>query len=404
MLYSDFKDVTKELISNYIKEMKNKISNGLGVDSGQILYPNILLFTKTEKHYIFELIGSNVEYNELKIKHHSMKSTQEYLYQFEEEKIKMKGKPLVFLNAENNGFKHIKFSRKGDQEALEKRFKFTNRLGTNLVMDVEGEGPLVEFGTEFKSCYIEDCLFVNKLDEVYRVKDILCMGIISKSHLKKSYIKELLEKLNLNPKTTGDLFGVHYCDKKDTYKMVLAGQFSNMFLVPGIRETTIGEFINSNPSFIKESLPCVDFLYEENFPWLEGNDDSDEKFINPDLLIKRSNGFYDICDLKTPKLSIHNLTKGGHKRRRFFDYVEEGIAQLANYEDYFSYKKNKEYALKEVGVIVNDPILYLIVGNYENLKQEDVREASRRLKDKYRVIDFDTLHALYLNTIKTKIH
>lgn len=404
MLYTDFKDVTKELISNYIKEINKKFKTNLGVGNGQILYPNILLFTKTEKHFIFELIGSNLEYNELKIKHHNMKSTEEYLYQFEEEKIKQKGEPLFLLDSEGGGIKHLKFSRKGDQEALEKRFRFTNRLGTNLVMDVEGEGPLVKFGTDFKSCYVEDCLFVNKLDEVYRVKDILCMGIISKSHLKKNYIKELQVRLNFNPKTTDDLFGVHYCDKKDTYKMVLAGQFSNTFLVPGIRETTIGEFINSNPSFIKESLSCLDFLYEEDFPWLEGNDDSDEKFINPDLLLKRIDGFYDICDLKTPKLSIPNLTKGGHKRRRFFDYVEEGIAQLANYEEYFKFERNKEYALNEYGVTLNNPILYLIVGNYENLKQEDIRQATRRLKDNYRVIDFDTLHALYLNSVRTKVH
>lgn len=403
MLYSTFKDTTNYLLSDYLMKTQKNFDTELSLNSGQVLYPNILLFTQTDDHFIFELIGCSKRYNGLKIKHHTCKNTNDYLYQFESEYNDCKrGKPIFFLNSKNVGLKRLKMSRLSDFKSLTERFGFIDRLTSELIMMDEHEGTLMEFGNDFKSCYIEDCLVINKSQEAYRVKDILCMGIVSKNHLKDDYINELTQKLIDNPTSTDDLFGIHFCDREIVHNMLLAGQFANMFLVPGIHETTIGEFLNRNPSFIKSALSHQDFLYEKEFPWLEGNDFTDEKFINPDLMLKRIDGFYDICDLKTPKLNKNSLTKGEHKRRRFMDYVGEGIAQLANYEEYFTFSKNKIYADLEFGVKVHNPILYLIVGNYENMKKQEVKEACRHLKNQYRIIDFDTLHALFLNSIKNK--
>ncbi|MGN7309925.1 hypothetical protein ACTHQ4_02395 [Alkalicoccobacillus gibsonii] len=396
MLLRDFKKIVYERLNAYY-EKSNRNLNLSYHNPGTLLYPNVLLYVETKDHFLFELLGFKEKYEGLSKKYHPMNSTEEYLYQFKSDN-DIKGKALLTLAGENHRFSSLKISRKSHELNLENRFGFTSRLGSQLVMKDETEGPLLELRSDFKSCYFNNVLIINNKDEAFRVKDILAMGIISKSHNKMKFINELDQLLNLKPNSTNDLFGIYFSQSKDISKLLLAGQFANTFLIPNLRETSIGEFVKRNPEIITESLKKESFLYEEDFYWIEGNPDVSEKFINPDLMLRNLDGSYDICDLKTPKLDKKTLTKGGHKRRRFYDYVEEGIAQLANYEDYFLFEKNKEWAILNHDVRVKDPILYLIVGNFENLTETDIKEASRRLNKQYRIIDFDTLHSLYLSS------
>ncbi|MNR29951.1 hypothetical protein D3C85_1473720 [compost metagenome] len=113
------------------------------------------------------------------------------------------------------------------------------------------------------------------------------------------------------------------------------------------------------------------------------------------MLVRRADGYYDIYDLKTAALAKKNITKGGRKRRRFIDYVEEGVAQLVNYEEYFSYPKNAEYAHKKYGVQCKEPKLVLIVGSWENSSIEEVQQARRRYPN-IEIIDYDTFCHLFI--------
>jgi hypothetical protein len=101
--------------------------------------------------------------------------------------------------------------------------------------------------------------------------------------------------------------------------------------------------------------------------------------------------------LKLPLLAKPNITKGGRSRRRFIDSVEEGVAQLAHYADYFSHEDNKRYAFERYGITVNNPLLGLIVGNEENVTKAQVDEACRRLRS-FELIDYDTLLQLYIKS------
>lgn len=118
---------------------------------------------------------------------------------------------------------------------------------------------------------------------------------------------------------------------------------------------------------------------------------------NPDLVIERRDGFFDIVDLKTIIDKSKNITKGAHKRRRFIDYVNEGIAQLNNYRDYFRYEKNRNHAFSKYKIKVQVPKLYLIVGSYDNVNDDEVREACRSHRDDLVIIDYDTLNSLFVN-------
>jgi hypothetical protein len=183
---------------------------------------------------------------------------------------------------------------------------------------------------------------------------------------------------------------------------ILSGQFANLFLVPGLREPNMGKFLHENPNFVQHALDCVSFLYERRLEWKEGNPNSDREYIQPDLLLKSANGYWDICDLKKPLLDKTTIIKGEHSRRRFIDYVGEGIAQLANYEEYFKFKENSDYARNKYGVVIDNPQLFLIVGNYENVDADEVKEAARMLKPNYTIMDYDTLNANFLLHVYSK--
>ena len=121
-----------------------------------------------------------------------------------------------------------------------------------------------------------------------------------------------------------------------------------------------------------------------------------EPAINPDCILLHADGSFDICDLKLPLLNRTSLTKGERNRRRFVDSVEEGIAQLAHYKDYFADEINAAKAAKLYGIRrTGSPRMVLIVGNEENFDSSKVKEASRRLQP-FELMSYDTVLQLYL--------
>ena len=301
------------------------------------------------------------------------------------------------MNARNNGLKNLLLSRPFDEIKVKKRFGVEPRklYPTNIQMKKDG-GSVFSFGTTFESCYLDGCLIVNTFQQIYRIKPILNLTIISKKLSISDFMQDMKRNLMWPVENTLLLNGLYYIPNRSAWAYMLSGQFTNMFLIPGIRETNIGQFLMKNRNFVKYSLNCIDFLQEQRLEWKEGNPLLEEKYIQPDFLLKMANGFYDLCDLKTPLLEKTTLTKDKHARRRFIDYVQEGIAQLANYEHYFSFSQNSDYAKHEFEISVRDPQLILVVGNYENVDINQVHEASRMLKPNITIIDYDTLNANFL--------
>jgi hypothetical protein len=171
-----------------------------------------------------------------------------------------------------------------------------------------------------------------------------------------------------------------------------------MYLFPGLRETNIGEFLKAHPETIKKAFKTSHFEYEPYLEWIEHDGSVQDRAINPDLMVRRDDGFYDIYDLKTALLTKKNIVKGERKRRRFIDCVEEGVAQLSNYREYFQYPKNQEFAKSKYGIEVNEPKLVLLVGSWENTDKRQIVEACRRYKNA-NIIDFDTFAHLFYGTV-----
>lgn len=394
MEFKTFIKINLKEWNKYLKKLYTNISQGkIQLGTGILLYLNIAKFTETEDHYILELLGATRYFDELIVKRHKESSTLKYLYQFNTDQ----EEPTFNFPGRNCGIKHLLISRDADYEILKKRFNFSEIWLTKMNIK-GGSGAVLSFKNDFRSCYINRCLLVNKCDEIYRVKYILHMEIISKTHSRRKYLEDLFSRFNLPWYSTDDLYGVHYIPSENLEGYMLSGQFTNIFLLPGLRETTIGKFLEKHPDFIRRAFSCKGFLYEHEFEWIEGNSDPAEKCIKPDLMLERYDGFFDICDLKTAALDKIRITKGKRRRRQFINYVDNGIAQLAHYDDYFKYGKNKEHAQSKYNVKVENPTLYLLVGSYENASKKEIEEASRKLKPQYKIIDYDTLNSLFLNS------
>ena len=350
-----------------------------------ILFPNILLISITSEHYIAELLGARKRFTGLTFKRHKEISIDRYLNQFSKEE----SVPLFHLNGEKHGFINLCLAQEADFEAAKTRFPIIELFPSRLVRS-GGKGAVLAFGPKFESSSIENCVFLNRHHNAIRAKHVLEMMIIGKNLTKNKY-KDFLHNLSKDK----IIKGVHTCASGNESAIILSGQLQNLYLLPKLRETTLGEFLKSHPEIIKDAFSTEKFVYEPYLKWIESAEHNKDEAINPDLLIQRDDGFYDIYDIKTAALNKKSLTKGPRKRRRFIDYVEEGAAQLAHYKEYFSFSKNTEYAKEKYGVEFKNPRYVLVVGSFENADAIEIGEAKRRF-DGIDMIDYDTIVLLFL--------
>ncbi len=386
MLPEQFIKITEDLWSQYLSNVQAYLYTGkLSLNEGfVVLFPNILLITATKEHYLVELVGANKKFQGLTVKRHKEDSTSRYLHQFSP----AEGEAMFNVGGGGSSFRYLCLAHMIDLNALESRFPAIKLFRSRLVLNKpEGYGCLFKFLPNFSSTHINNCILVNRRESLFRAKHILSLIIVKKNIQKSEYRKYVENVFNNQQKITG----VHVCSEKLETNIVMAGQLQNLYLLPGLRETTIGEFINTHSDVLSKAFNTDKYIYEPYFPWIEGPNENQNHAINPDLLIQRADGYFDIVDLKTAALMKRKLTKGPRNRRRFIDYVNEGIAQLANYREYFTYDKNKEYARNKYGVELMEPNLILVVGNYENFDPSEIDESARQLDKSIIIVNYDAI-------------
>lgn len=393
MLFDKFVKETGSFWSSYLNRMAELQKRGnLDSKNGVVLYPNILIVNEFYGFFVAELIGARKEYGGMTIKRHKEKSIYRYLSQFDDDM----SAPAMHLNGSQIGFRFLCIAQEADFEEVKKRFPFIELFPTKLNR-TGGKGNVFSFGGNFSSCFVENSVLVNRKENIFRCKNILEL-IIVKKNITKNELRRLFEHM-----TEGNsVKGVHTVSKEKEESLIIGGHLQSMYLTPGMSEPTIGEYIKSHPEIVKGAFKTKHFEYEPFLEWIEHDGTVKDTAINPDLLVQREDGFYDIYDLKTAVLSRKKLIKGERKRRRFIDYVEEGVAQLANYREYFQHTKNKDLAKRKYGIEIHNPGLVLIVGSWENAPKEEIDQACRRYKD-IAIIDFDTLIHLFIGAEETTI-
>jgi Domain of unknown function (DUF4263) len=387
MQLSDFSSVCRDFWDAYFRWVLEQQREGL-LDSGgaAMLFPSLLLCTQTKNYLIAELIGASQAYNGLVLKERKQRNIKEYLTQFPDEEA---GSTMFILNGGGMRFMDMCLSRVANFQEAESRFRALRLFPTRLRTD--SNNSLFAFGPSFCDVGFSNCILLNTDGAFYRAKYVVEMLIAAKSTTTNRLRKLLLELVNRD----NSIKGVTTCNPNLERDYILASQLQTLYLTPHLHETTVGEFLRQHPEVINQALGTDDFVYEPYLEWIEAAHGNTDAAINPDAMVKRPDGYFDIVDLKTALLEKKKTTRGERKRRRFIDVVNEGIAQLANYAEYFGFEKNREHALAKYGIKVQSPQLFLVVGHYDNTRREEVEEALRPYKN-VSVLDYDSIVQLFL--------
>lgn len=360
----------------------------------KLYFPTIILFIRTDQHFITELIGASETYSGLVEKHESLGSTSAYLFQFADE---WSDRPCIDLSQSAGcSIRGVRFQHAVDEDDLRRRFPCIEFDKDAPRIESDFDGALLGLnGSNYVSLF--DCIIINRYRAAMRMKHVLAATIVLRSTSEQNLLQMMKSHLTLKNNDTPN--AVHWCRNDREAEFRIAAQFTSFFMFgQGLRETTLGEFLKTHPDFVKRSLGVDAFEYEPTFEWIDQPEGANYGHaINPDLMVKSKSGTWDIYDLKRPLLDRRSLTKGRAARRRFIDYVEDGIAQLAHYHEYFAFERNREYARNKYGIVCDNPKLVLVVGNWDNIDRRRIDEASRRL-NKIEIVDYDTLALAYLNS------
>ncbi|HBR7910641.1 TPA: hypothetical protein L9425_003748 [Klebsiella pneumoniae] len=391
---NEFSIICKRALDVYFKKIEREVANGEleygGEKIERIYYPTTLLCVESDdKALSFELLGLTPVRVNLKIK----KRTNISLEQLTQiDKGENGGVPLIVIN-DRNIISELSFSDKEAGDLL--------KIQGHVIADDYSSGIicnqnsyLIGFNDDSKSCMVSECVMAYVNNNILRVRYIYKLFLFSVCLTEK----ELLDKLDY---FIGQevVFGAQVFPHEKYLCWVKASHLINLVLNDQIHETTIGDYINDHPDILLDALGYKGFVYEPNLEWIEKTDDNPDLYINPDALLEREDGCYDICDFKKGLVKKKSVTKGERRRRRFIDGVGEGLAQLDNYEEYFTYPLNAKHALEKYGVRVNSPKKILIVGNHENTNSVEVAQALRGRTDTV-VIDYDSLISSYVGKLK----
>ncbi len=341
-----------------------------------------------------ELIGGRRRQKDLKVLKHAAEDAEIYFGQFARE---VDAECLIKMDCENSSLKGFALVMPQSRTELERRFPGVASLYSTIFQHSGPDDALpLGFGPDTNYVCIENCLLINTLHSAVRIRNVQVAVIIQSDVQEKDYLAYLRDHFRMAPGR--EISGVQMLPGDQAEKLQLVAQFANIYLMNGLREVSIGQFLDQHSDIITTALDAHAIITEPHLTWQTASPDPDETAINPDLFVIRKDGSCDVFDLKLPLLNRKRLTKGERRRRRFVDAVDEGIAQLAHYREFLDIPENRKFSEAKYGVTFSNPRYGLIVGNYENLLAEEVKEASRRLGD-FVLIDYDTLLQLYIGRL-----
>lgn len=382
--------------NEYFLKVDENIKNVVSV--GATLYPTHILFMDFGEYYAMELVGARQRPGALRQKIAKYKSVYDYWDPFHgnlHEPLFKVGTGEKNDPRSPNGFSNLSLAHECDIHEAKLRFGHLNTYQSSLVRK-GGKGSIFEFGPGFGSMYLQQCSVLNHDSGIFRSRNIMFHAMLERG-VKLHELNGFFDGIfNLKDGSGGYKVAGVLSVSPDDIPIIEASLLQNLYLSSGVLETTIDGFLADHPSFLKDAFSSGKVIYNTNLKWMEHDGSVEDRSIKPDVFVQRSDGFYDIVDLKLAALSKPSLTKAKRSRRRFIDYVGEGLAQLANYEFYFSFSANRTYAKQVYGIEVNNPHKTLVVGSMENTDHQEITEALRAYGRAYSILDYDTIVSRYL--------
>lgn len=394
MTFTNFTNASTRFFNDHYRQLTNYYKMGwfsvTGLTNPVPYYPAFLLATETSTHFIAELLGGHRSYRPIKAKTHHAQDATSYFGSFL--------RPATATNAAihlgGGTIGNLCFMSDGDKDRLEERFPgVLDQFPTRINFVRPSGSPLVDIMQSPNCSRIENCLLVNTFEGAIRIRHVWNAVIVPTTTSEYDYVTYLRQQHMLQHGQ--GVPGWKVVEYGTAEVLLRAAQFANAFLITGLRETTLGHYLDLHRDILLAALDAKDLLTEPFLPWQVPSPDPDEEAINPDLFVQRADGFWDIYDLKLPLLDKKQLTRSSRRRRRFIDSIEDGIAQLAHYQEFLTIPANLAYAHETYGVSFDEPRFGLIAGNYENYDSEPVRDALRRFPN-IELLDYDSISRLYI--------
>lgn len=174
-------------------------------------------------------------------------------------------------------------------------------------------------------------------------------------------------------------------------KLVILNRFIELLLSKP-KETEITRFLSQteNQFIIKLYFSAIDIHSEVQLKWQSNITKSD---IRPDYFVTLPNGFSDIVDFKLPFVKSSTI-RGKNNRKRFSADLNEYIAQLREYRNYFDDPNNREYTEITKGIKVKKPRKYLIIGQRTDFEDSDWIDIQDDYKDLHLVTYTDLIETV----------
>ena len=400
MDFLEFQRATKSHVFQYLAHIQRQSELGLTTNLGsqlpqKALFPSTLLFTETPTHFAVDLLGAVDHFSlNMKVIVREAASTTEVLGSFNAPDTVglFAGAPGVG----DVGFESMAIMSPRTRATFEQRYPdFVARHGATIHADFDVPTGYaftpIQFHDEQKDLWLRDVLLVNDWMDVVRARYYQAFWLIERTASRAEYLLRLQKEHPVG-------FGDHAkllppAADEAGRRFVTAAALATLSSLPDVRETDITTFVEGQAEILTRALGGVRVIAQPKFEWVEGNPDPDERWIQPDFLLVEADGRAHICDFKLPLFGEGTLTAGKRRRRRFKYPVSDGLAQLANYRDYFQQDAHQEL-LRQRGIYMSDPRCILIVGSNENYSVKEVQEAMRMYAT-VEVIDYDTLRVLF---------
>jgi hypothetical protein len=171
--------------------------------------------------------------------------------------------------------------------------------------------------------------------------------------------------------------------------------FEKLLSKPDVKEPEIQKFFEENPEF----LCGIRYKRVVSHPVLPRDGKSD---LIPDFLLERVNDSY--CDILDIKLPDKKLVVGSEERRRFSGSVDEALAQVSEYREYFDESANRKYIETKYSLKILKPNVLVLIGDSANIDKEELIKIKDRRKDGEVVTysDISSQMRALLNIIKQK--
>ena len=382
----EFIDITKKLFDDWLNVLNQNIANRKMNISGEYSFANLLRIAESPTQYICELCGSKYykpgQTIEVEIlgKMEKVSSTTSFFC------INASGednqKAVINVSGDGCTFSNLLIATKGDLKLIKEKISLP--IIPTTIKCVDAEIPIF-INPNLNSLLFNDIELLETDEFRINYRLIRCAIVLNKTASKEELI-ELFEGtitrqisiLNM----ANQLIGLNTINSSTENFAAQLFSLSNQ----SIREPLIDRFIQKHTEEFAVALGYKKALSQKELKWIERK--PAEPYISkPDYLLERSDGYCDILDLKTGAVKFKSITKSkesgisGRARMRFVDYAAELIAQLKDYESYFGYDKNKEFAYGKYGIKISKPRLIGVIGNYNNFDRAEVERALNPYKE-----------------------